>query len=245
VLLLLLCHPTPSLLAPRSCCCFCSATPSLLLLRHPVAEDRAASATPSLLKLTLSLFRLFYSRRSTQREQRNLNKIGKQNAQVRSKMYGGKVNSVSAGISTGIKTKNVHMQQFHNIRKQQQGRMENIRKGSVGGGTRGARGMGAGGKSSTMSGSRAMGGRKPVGGTRLNKTTGTRPAAGSRARPIPAANRGVRGGYKTTTGRSNNRGPPPKGASRFPAVKGASVGGRSVGGSGLSAVRAKAVRKKW
>ncbi|GMI42552.1 hypothetical protein TeGR_g5579 [Tetraparma gracilis] len=185
------------------------------------------------------------SKASTQREQRNLNKIGKQNAQVRSKMYGGKVNSVSAGISTGIKTKNVHMQQFHNIRKQQQGRMENIRKGSVGGGTRGARGMGAGGKSSTMSGSRAMGGRKPVGGTRLNKTTGTRPAAGSRARPIPAANRGVRGGYKTTTGRSNNRGPPPKGASRFPAVKGASVGGRSVGGSGLSAVRAKAVRKKW
>lgn len=80
-------------------------------------------------------------------------------------------------------------------------------------------------------GGRATGGR--VGGGRMAKTTG------------------LRGGYKAVTGGSRNSGPPPKGASRFPAIKSKTTtgaygrGARGVAGSGVRAVRAKAARKAW
>jgi hypothetical protein len=199
-------------------------------------------------------------------ELRNVNKINKQNSQVREKMFGGKVNSVRAGISSGIKTKNVHMQQFHNVRKQQQGRMDAIRKGGLPGvnnasnsrtansrtannrtvNGRTANGRTANSRTANSRTAPARNGGNPGGGTRLNRTMGTRPAANSRARPIPKRNGAGGGGYQ-----SRNTGPPPKGASSFkggssfPAIKGATAPGRVAGGSGLKAVRAKAVRKKW
>lgn len=182
------------------------------------------------------------SKPSTLQERRAQAKVNRQNAKVRGQ-----------GASAGIKTKNVHMQQFHNIRKQNQMRTDKIRRGQGGKSAKSST-IGATSARSKAAAGRRMGNMAATTGSRMNKPRAGRgrPAGRPVGRPRPKIGGRVGGGYKTTGGASRAAPPPGvRGASRFPAVKGAAGGraggnkARSVGGSGLKAVRAKAQRKAW
>jgi len=198
------------------------------------------------------------SKPSTLRERREQHKVKRDNERVRKERMRGR------GASGGVKMSTVSMARFEDIRKQQRGRIEQIKRGGKPGmgthgrkagggmgdtGVRGVRGAGArsGGRGVNNRVNRT--GRMGAGAPRGVRTGGRSVGARTGGRPRPAP-RGKVGGYKTVTGASRNTGPKPRGASRFPSVKGATTGGirGRAGGSGLKAVRAnraKAARKAW
>ena len=164
------------------------------------------------------------------------------------------------------------MQQFHNIRKQNQMRTEKIRRGQdmkskTHASVRARAGLGRKVGSLAATTGHRVRGKASGGGAPSASARGARGGQGRQGRTMgrPRPKIGSRvGGYKKTTGGSRNTGPPPRGASRFPAVKGATgrrpgagrpgagrafaggrSGGRAVGGSGFKAARAKVTRKAW
>jgi len=217
------------------------------------------------------------SKPSNVREKRDLQRVKKQNASVRSSLFGGKVRGTrgGAGASSGLKTKNVHMQQFHNLRKEHTKRNESIRsKGGTLGTSTTANVLGGGSLAGATGGKRNIGriGTHRVG--RGGRGVGAGRAGASKGRTTGNYNRSTGGATRVTNkasryGASGGLQGKPKAASRsvpFRQTNKASTtgGGRSrfpninnrnnnysnsntVGGSGFRAARnrTKATRKVW